>query len=133
MADSPQFIATPRIGYGEITTGQTARATGTSTNLVEVIQGAATGTRINEIIVKAAGRPADSIVSIWLDNGSTKILFDEYDIGAPAADSNTVAAYRLSTAYANLLLPSASWKLFASCTVTPTSGTIIVWALGGDL
>ena len=132
MASNPQFINTPRISFGEITTGQTARTTGTTTSLVEVIQGATGGTRIVETVVKSLGQPADSLVQLWLDNGSTKILFDEYDIGAPAAGSTTVVSYRLSTTYSNLILPSTSWKLFAACTVTPTSGGIVVWALGGD-
>ena len=132
MASNPQFINTPRISYGEITTGQTARTTGTTTDLVEVIQGATGGTRIVEIVVKSLGRPADSLIQVWLDNGTTKILFDEYDIGAPVAASNTAASYRLSTTYSNLILPSTSWKLFAACTVTPTTGGIVVWALGGD-
>lgn len=133
MATSPEFVKTPRISYGAVTTGQTARTTGTTTNLVEVIQGATGGTRVLEIVVKSLGDPADSIVTLWLDNGSTKILFDEIDIGDPAAASTTVTGYRTRQTYANLVLPSSSWKIFAGVTVTPTAGDIIVWALGGDL
>lgn len=133
MASTPEFIKTPRISYAEVTTAQTARTTGTSTNLVEVIAGASGGTRVLEIVVKSLGDPADSVVTLWLDNGSTKILFDEIDIGDPAAGSNTVVAYRTRQTYANLVLPSADWKIFAGVTVAPTAGNIIVWALGGNL
>jgi hypothetical protein len=133
MAANPSFIGTPRIGIGSVTTGQTARTTGTTSNLVDVITGASTGTRILEVVVKSTGQPADSVVTLWLNDGTNNILFDEIDVGAPAAGSNTVVAYRTSQTYANLILPSASWKLVAGCTVTPTSGAIVVHALGGDL
>lgn len=133
MATAPSFISTPRLAHGAITTGQTARTTGTTSNLVDVITGAAAGTRILEVVVKALGQPADSVITLWLYDGTNNVLFDEIDIGAPAAGSNTVVAYRTSQTYQNLVLPSASWKLVAGCTVTPTSGNIEVWALGGDL
>lgn len=133
MATTPAYIGTPRIGFGEITTGQAARTTGTTTSLVDVITGAASGTRILEIVVQGLGDPADSTITLWLNNGTSNILFDDLDIGNPAAASNTTAGYRLSTTYNNLVLPNASWKVVAGCTVTPTSGNIIVWALGGDI
>jgi len=47
--------------------------------------------------------------------------------------SNTVKGYRLVTAYTDLVLPSASWKLGATITVAPTTGTVRVAAFGGDL
>lgn len=133
MATSPAFIATPRLAHAAVSSGQSARTTGTTTGLVDVITGAASGTRILEIVVKALGQPADSVITLWLNDGTNNVLFDEIDIGAPAAGSTTVVAYRTSQTYANLILPSASWKLVAGCTVTPTSGNIEVWALGGDL
>ena len=133
MASSPQFISVPRISFGEITTGQSLRTTNTSANLVTVISGAATGTRILELVIKATGDPTNSIVTLWLDNGITNALFDEFALGDPAAGSNTAVTYRLSTTYSNLILPSDSWSLKAGCTVTPTAGTIAVWAFGGDL
>lgn len=133
MASTPQFIATPRISFGEILAAQTARTTNTSTNLVDVIQGAASGTRVIEIVVKSLGQPADSTLTLWLNNGVSTFLFDEYDLGAPTAGSTTVTSYKLTTTYNNLILPNASWKIMAGCTVIPTAGHIIVAAFGGDL
>ena len=132
MASNPQFINTPRISYGEITTGQTARTTGTTTNLVDVMTGATGGTRIIEVVTKATGQAASSLIQLWLFDGTSNILFDEFGIST-ATGSTTAASGRSSTTYSNLLLPSSSWKLVAGCTVTPTSGNLLVWALGGDL
>lgn len=132
MAASPSFIGAPRIGVGTLTTGQTARTSGTTTDVVDVITGATSGTRVLEVVVKADGDPADSVVVFWLNNGSTNFVFDELDIGNPAAGSATVVAYRGTVTYSNLVLPSG-WKLQASITVTPTAGNVLVYALGGDL
>jgi hypothetical protein len=131
MANNPSFIATPRIGIGSVSTANTARD-GTGT-IVDVITGAATGTRILEVVLKADNDPADCTVVLYLYNGSNSIVFDEIDLGNPAPGSTTVASYRSSFTYSNLVLPSASWKLQASITVAPTAGTVKVWAFGGDL
>lgn len=133
MATAPAFIGTPRIGIGQVDTAQTARASGTTSNVVDVITGAASGTRILEVVVKATDDPADSCVVLWLFDGTQAHCLDEIDIGNPAAGSATVASYRNSVTYSNLVLPNASWKLQASITATTTGGKVNVIAFGGDL
>jgi hypothetical protein len=130
MASTPAFTATPRIGFGEVSVANTNRD-GTGT-IVDVITGVATGTKINEVVIKATGDPADSIVTLFLYNGTSYELFDEIDIGNPSAGATTSTAYRTTVTYTNLILPSASWKLAAAVTVVPTSGVINVFALAGD-
>ena len=130
MASTPQFISTARIGATTVSTANSNRD-GTGT-IATVLTGAATGTRVNEIVLKATGDPADSIVCLFLHDGTTYSLFDEIDLGDPAAASTTVTGYRTSVRYDNLVLPSASWSLRASITVAPTSGVVNVIALGGD-
>lgn len=132
MATNPNFIATPRIGVGSLTTGQTARTSGTTSNVVDVISAGSNGTRILELVVKGDNDPNDSVVVFWLHNGTTNFCFDEMDIGNPAAASTTTTGYRNTVTYSNLVLPSG-WKLQASVTVTPTAGSVLVYALGGDL
>lgn len=131
MATSPAFTATPRIGRGSVTTASSNIRTG-GTNYVDVIVGASTGTRINEIVIKATGQPADSVLGLLINDGTNTYSFDEIDLGAPSAGSNTATAFRTSVFYTNLILPSASFKLQAAISVTPTSGTIEVIALAGD-
>ena len=131
MATSPAFTATARIGRGSVTTASSNIRTG-GTNYVDVITGASTGTRINEIVIKSSGQPADSVLGLLIYDGTNTYSFDEIDLGAPSAGSNTVTAYRTTVFYTNLVLPSTSFKLQAAISVTPTSGTIEVIALGGD-
>lgn len=133
MASVPAFIDVPRLGVASLSTGQTARAVGTTSNVVDVLAGVSSGTRVLEVRIKASAQPADSTVVLWLYDGSNAHPFVEVDLGAPAAGSTTVASYEYTATFANLVLPSASWKLQASITVTPTSGTVEVFAFGGDL
>jgi hypothetical protein len=100
--------------------------------VVDVLQAGTNGTRVLEVVAKATDDPADCTIVLWVHNGSTNFPFDEIDAGNPAAGSATVASYRGSVTYSNLVLPSG-WKLQASITATPTAGAVIVQALGGDL
>ncbi len=131
MATTPAFVATPRIGVGAVTTANTGRD-GTGT-LVDIITGAATGTRINQISAVATGDLADSILTLFLYDGTTNWYWDSIDVGDPTAGSTTVDPSRTDKAYTNLVLPNTSWKLRAAITVAPTSGQVNVFALGGDL
>lgn len=130
MATTPNFTSTPRIGVNSVSATNTNRD-GTGT-IVDIITGAATGTRINEVIIKSTGDPADCTVTLFLNDGTTNWLFDEVDLGNPAAGSATVISYRNNIFYDNLVLPSASWKLRAAITAAPTAGVVNVIALGGD-
>jgi hypothetical protein len=132
LASSPNFINAPRIGMaGQVSTANTNRD-GTGT-IVDVITGATGGTRINEVVVQATGDPADSIVTLFLFDGTNTRLFAEVDLDNPAAASATVTGYRSTIRFDNLVLPSSSWKLQAAITAAPTSGVVNVIALGGDL
>ncbi len=133
MATAPAFTSTPRIGIATVSAANTARD-GTGT-IVDVITGVAAGTKVFEVVVKATGDPADCTVTLFIspDSGTTNHIWDEIDVGDPAAGSTTVTSFRASATYANLVLPSATHKLRAAITVAPTAGTVRVYAMGGDL
>ena len=130
MATSPAFISTARIGRCSLSTANTATdGTGTITDL---IVGAAAGTRVLSINVQGTATTVAALVNIFLYDGTNYDLFDQFTISATTG-STTAKGYRLVTAYTDLVLPSASWKLGATLTVAPTSGTVRVAAFGGDL
>lgn len=131
MATSPTYASTPRIGVANFSTANTNRD-GTGT-IVDILTGVAAGTRIERIIMKATGDPADSIATIFIHNGTSYFLFDEIDLGNPAAASTTVESWRFEKAYSDLILPSTSYKMGMAITVALTSGVIVGWALGADL
>jgi hypothetical protein len=132
MAAAPSFTSTPRIGIGQVSTANTNRdGTGTIVDVLSAV-GVTAGVKVFEVVVKSQGDPADSVVTLFLHDGTNYRLFDEIDLGDPAAASTTVVGYRLSTSYSYLVLPDG-WKLCAAITVAPTAGVVNVIAFGGDL
>lgn len=129
MATAPQFTTTPRIGAGSVSTANTARD-GTGT-IATIFTAGSSGSRIEEIVVKASADPADSTVPIFLYDGANYYVFDEFDLDNPAAASATVVSVRDRRRYENLVLP-AGWSIRASITAAPTSGVVYVIVLGGD-
>lgn len=129
MASAPAFAATPKIGAVTVSTANTNRD-GTGT-IATVFTAGSSGSKIEEVVMKATADPADSTVVLYLYDGSTYYAFDEWDIGNPAAGSATVASYRESRVYENLILPSG-WSLRASITASLTAGVVNVIALGAD-
>lgn len=126
---TPIFTAVPNVGKANVSTANTARD-GTGT-IATIFSAGSNGSKIDEIVVKATGDPADSVVTIFLYDGSSYFLFDEFDLGDPAAASTTVVGFRESRHYRNLVIPTG-WSLRAAITVALTSGVAVVWALGGD-
>ena len=130
MALNPSFISTPRIGIASVSIGNTfTDGTGTIT---DIIQGVSAGTRVLEIVAQTTETPSNSIVNLFVNDGSNWHLFDQVGITS-VVGSTTTKSTRVSTTYTNLVLPSASYKLGCTVTVTPTSGSVKVIALGGDL
>jgi hypothetical protein len=130
MAASPAFISTPRIGRLSLSTANTA-TDGTGT-INDLIVGASAGTRVLSVNVQGTATTVAALVNLFLWDGTQWDLFDQVTITATTG-SNTVKGYRLVTAYTDLVLPSATWKLGATITVAPTTGTVRVAAFGGDL
>ncbi|NBS71439.1 hypothetical protein EBT31_21385, partial [bacterium] len=94
--------------------------------------GASSGTRILSINVQGTATTVAALVNLFMWDGTQWDLFDQITISATTG-SNTAKAYRLATSYPDLVLPSATWKLGATITVAPTTGTVRVSAWGGDL
>lgn len=126
---SPIFLLTPVIWKVSVVTANTARD-GTGT-IATIGTGGTNGTRIDELVIKATADPADSIVTLFIHDGSSYFIFDEFDLNDPAAGSTTVASYRESRVYKNLVIPSG-YSLRAAITVALTAGSIMFFAFGGD-
>lgn len=127
MATSPAFATTPRLASVSIATADSSYTA--PSNYGSLITGVAAGTRIAEVVCQCAATSAAGIVRLFAFDGTNYFLLDEYTIAA-ATGSSTVKQTRISTTYNNLVLPSASWSLRVS---TSISQTIHVTALGADL
>ncbi len=128
MATSPSFANVPRIGLAQVSVAN-ANRDGTTGTYVDVITGGTNGTKISEIVTEATVTTTAGMVRLFITDGTTTRMFDEIAIAA-ATVSATVRANRVSTLYANLILPNASWRILAS---TEQGQAINIFALGADL
>lgn len=133
MASAVDYAATPLLSAVSVGSSNVCTSRATATNSATLVATGASSRRIEAIQYKADGDPADSVIFLWHNDGSTTRLFDEIDIGNPGAGSNTAAS--LSGIYlpltGRLLLP-ATHSLLVTITVAPTSGSINLFALGAS-
>jgi hypothetical protein len=133
MAAAPGFAATPRLGFAAASANTARDGTGTHGT---VFTAGSSGSLVETIIIKATGDPADSVVNLFLHDGTTAYLVHAVDLGDPAAASNTVDSFRAvidctAESPGGWQLPTG-WSVRASVTVAPTAGAINVFAMGGD-
>lgn len=127
---TPIFPIAPIIGIATLTaaTAITTRTniTGT-TGLVSLLPVSANGTRIDSIQVRGKGTTVASTIMIWLYNGTTSYLIDEFDVTAVTPNTTTIDAFVLSKGYTNLVVPP-TYQLFISESVATD---VNVFAFGG--
>ena len=129
MASTPEFVKTPRIATVNVSSANTA-IDGTGT-ITELIAGAAGGTRVLEIVAKAAATSAAANINIFLttDGGTTYRLYDTISVTA-VTTGDTTPTSRVRTTYPNLVLASSSHRVGITTTIAQSTNVI---ALGGDL
>ena len=125
----PIFPNAPIVGIATLTAAAalTARTNIAGTaGLVQLTATSTNGTRVDSIVIKGKGVTVASNVFIWIYNGTTAYLFDEFDVTAVAAGTTTDSV-QLSKNYSNLVLPP-TYQLFVSETVQTD---LNVFAFGG--
>ena len=129
MATSGNYASTPRGGQAQISTANTARD-GTGT-LVTVMAGAATGTRVDDVVIVATGTTTAGMIRLFVsyDNGTTNRLFREIPVTA-AVPSATVQTFSTMLLNLGLLLPNTN-ALLRAATHNAEAFNIIV-ANAGD-
>lgn len=127
MATNPNFSSTPRLGAVSVSTADSSYTA--PTNVGTLLTGVAAGTKIEEVVVKCAATSAVAVVRLFLYDGTTYYLYDEIAI-LPITGSSTVAQCRVQRKYDNLVLPTASWSLRVTTSVSQATH---VTAHGGDL
>jgi hypothetical protein len=131
MASAPSFADAPILGVAAVSVANADRS-GSGGTIVTVVPTTAAPTRVVEVRLAGTADVADSVVNLFLNDGSATWFYDSVDVGNPAAGSGTVEPYKGVAAYQNLILP-VGWSLRASITVAPTSGVVNVFAHGATL
>ena len=124
---APYAITAPLTATTACTTrAPTATAGLAAANIVALCPVSASGLRVDKITVQAAssaiGAPtAAQIVGIWLHDGTTAYLIDEFAVTV-VTPSTTAVAFTLSKSYTTLVIPAA-FSLYMSTTITTTANT----------
>lgn len=129
MATEPIFAATPHIAAGLIpATADTSRTA--PANVTTIFTAAAGGSKVEEITLEAVGTTVAGIVNIFLYDGATYHLYDQFLLLAITL-ATTQLGYRASHTYSNLVLPSG-WSVRVSGEVVANQSMVKVTVLGGD-
>lgn len=126
MSSAPQFASVPKVGIGSLSASN-INLNGSGT-LVTILTAGSSGTKVNEITIQATGTVTAGVVRIFIYDGTTNYLFDEFQITATVPSASS-PAYRSYKSYENLVLPNG-YSLKAS---TSNSETFNVIAWSGDL
>ena len=132
MAAAPVYFTVAKMGYSRFTTGVANTDGSGTTNAITWWNTAPTADYfIAKIVVSATsatgvGDLADSLLNMFVTDGSTERLFQTFDLGNPAAGSVSAGGYQNTiTIGPEFVFPSTvSVKFVAS--VTPTAGNVDV-------
>jgi hypothetical protein len=142
MSATAQFSAVPNIGQvrisgaAAINTGRDGSGT-EGTNIFQLFTAGANGSRIDRIIVRAAGTVAATTAGalrIYLSNGAVKRLWNEIPITAVTPTASAVGFNNNSTSAIDggLVIPSG-WSVWVSSEKAGTTGDQFdVIAQGGN-
>ena len=132
MAAAPAYAPTPVLWCGLIP--GTADTSWTAPTHVTALGTAGTaGTKIVQIdVIPAGGTVVAGLVNVFAYDGTTYHLHESVTIAAGTI-STTAAPVKQTYYYDNLVLPSSSWALTVTGTVSSNAGLVEVNAFGASL
>jgi hypothetical protein len=130
MASAVKYFDTAKIAHGRATTGVTATdGSGTGSTFTWYNTAPSGDWMLTKIIFSSTsatgvGNPADSLLHIFVDDGTTSRIIRTIDIGDPAVGSTTVSGWQLEVNFGpEFVFPSTVLPEF-TISVTPTAGNI---------
>ena len=130
MASTPAFAATPVCWTGLVPATADTSLTA-PTNATTLGTAGASGTKIDEIVCQGVGTTAAGVLSVFLHDGSTYHLVDQFLV-ASVTSSSTARAWRAVRNYANLILPTNAWTLRVTIATAANQSMVKVTATGGS-
>lgn len=130
MATAPAFAATPRVG--SIIASATLDTSLTApTNVGIIITGAASGTKIEQVVMQGLGTTVAGVINLFIYDNTTYHLFDQWLV-PPITSSTILRAWQSAHNYNWLFLPATTWSLRFTVTVAGLQSLIKATAFGGD-
>lgn len=130
MASAPVYFTVAKVGFVRLTTGVTATDGSVSSTAITWSNTAPTADWfISKIVVSSTsatgvGDLADSLLHMFVDDGTTVRLHQSFDLGNPAAGTTAAGAYQNTiTIGPEFVFPSTVLPEF-TVSVTPTAGNV---------
>ena len=128
--ETPQFAFTPETAIAQCSGAYTDRTGVATSNRVELLAAAPSGTKVTQIGVKSVGQSGAGSLLVFITDtaGANPRLYDEISYSA-ATPSNTLQSARNVAIYDDLQLKSGQ-KILVGCTVATSA--LNVFASKGD-
>jgi hypothetical protein len=130
MATAVKYFDTAKIAHGRATTGvANTDGSGTGSTFTWYNTAPASDWMLTKIIFTSTsatgvGDLANSLIHIFVDDGSTARIIRTIDVGDPAAGSTSVSAYQIEVNFGpEFIFPSTVLPEF-TISVTPTAGNV---------
>ena len=130
MATAVKYLDSAKIAHGRATTGVTATdGSGTGSQFTWYNTAPASDWMLTKIIFSSTsatgvGDLADSLIHIFVDDGSTSRIIRTIDVGNPSAGTVALSAYQIETNFGpEFIFPSTVLPEF-TISVTPTAGNL---------
>lgn len=130
MASAVKYFDTAKMAHGRLTTGVTATdGSGSSTAFTWYNTAPSGDWMLTKIVFSCTsatgvGNMADSLIHIFVDDGSTNRLIRTIDIGDAAVGAVATSAFQIEVNFGpEFVFPSTVLPEF-SCSVTPTAGNL---------
>jgi hypothetical protein len=124
MATQAQYAATPRSGSAQVSAANTNR-NGTGT-IVTVFTAGASGSRVDDIWIVAAGTVTAGVVRLFVNDGTNIRLWQEVMVTA-TTPSTTVQVFNTALLNQALILPTG-WSLQAATNNAETFNVLVTRA-----
>lgn len=136
MASAPVYFTVAKMAHARVTTGVTATDGSSAATAFTWYNTAPTADWMLVKITYAAtsatgvGNPADSLIHIFVDDGTTMRCIRTIDIGDPAVGSTTVSEMRGEISFGPEFVFPSSVLPEVTVSVTTTAGNIdfVLWA-----
>ena len=125
MATTPAFASTVKAWNVSISSADTSRTA--PTNVGTLVTAGASGSRIDEVTITAAGTSTTNVVRLFVYSGSVYYLYQEVLISA-ITPSASVTAFTTTLTFNSLVLPSG----YSLRVTTNNAEAYHVSAFGGD-
>ncbi len=129
MASDPAFAATVKTASGLVPATLDTVMTA-PTNVTTIVTAGSSGSKIEQIRCQGIATTVAGIVNIFLYDGATYHLFDQFLVTA-VTSSATAVAYQATNTYSNLWIPTG-WSLRVTNTIAGNQAIIKVTVTYGD-